>query len=92
MTNIQTMFDTSPSVLKKVAGFHNDGVPCADFQILKVFVFDRVNQRRYHGNYTIPDGWITLGHLPEIRWIPFYGYTTYVNSHVCQFKDNDLQV
>jgi hypothetical protein len=73
MTNIQTMFDTSPYVLKKVAGYRSDGVPYADFQILKFFVFDRVNETRYHGNYTIPGGWIALGHHPQKRWINFYG-------------------
>jgi hypothetical protein len=73
MTNIQTMFDTSPSVLKKGAGYRSDGVPYADFQILKVFVFDCVNEKRYHGNYTTQDGWIVLGHQSEKRWIPLYG-------------------
>jgi hypothetical protein len=35
MTNIQTMFDTSPCVLKEVVGYRSDGVTYADFQILK---------------------------------------------------------
>ena len=73
MTNIQTMFDTSSFVLKKVVGYRSDGVPYADFQIIEVFVFDRVNETKYHGNYTTPGGWIALGHQPEKRWIPFYG-------------------
>jgi hypothetical protein len=72
MTNVQTMFDTYPCVLKKVVGYRSDGVPYENFQILKVFVFDRINEMRYHGNYTIPGGWIALGHQPEKRWIPFY--------------------
>lgn len=72
VTNIQTMFDTSPSVLKKVVGYRSEGVTYANFQILKVFVFDHVNETRYHGNYMKPEGWFTLGHQPEQRWIPFY--------------------
>ena len=80
MTNIQTMFDTSLCVLKEVADYRSDGVPYIDFQILKVSVFDRVYEKRYHGNYTIPGGWIALGHQPEKRWIPFNGDMWIVSS------------
>jgi len=73
MTIIQTMFDTSPCVLKEVVGYRSEGVTYANFPILKFFVFYHVIETRNHGNYTIPGGWITLGHQPEQRWIPFCG-------------------
>ena len=54
MTDIQTMFDTSPCVLKKVVGYRSDGFPYADCQILKAFVADHVKETRYHGNDKTP--------------------------------------
>ena len=42
-TNIQTIFDLCPRVLKHVVGYCSHSIACANFQLLKIVVFDQVD-------------------------------------------------
>jgi hypothetical protein len=61
MTNIQTIFDFCPPVLKKVAGYCIDIVLFVDCQLLKVVFFYLVDGVRYHLYHTMPGRWISIG-------------------------------
>jgi hypothetical protein len=50
MTNIQTLFNLCPHVLSRVVGYCSHRIPYASLQLLKIMVFDLVDELRKHWN------------------------------------------
>ena len=59
--NIQSMFDLSSHVWKYVVGYCSQSLLFAGFQLLKIVVFDLVDEERYHLYHTVPGRWIGRG-------------------------------
>jgi hypothetical protein len=54
MTNIQTIFNLCPHVLNHVLGYCSHSIPYASLQLLKIIVFDLVDEVK---NQQILDAW-----------------------------------
>jgi len=65
MTNIEMIFNPCLHVLKHVLGYHSH-ITYAGYQLLKIIVFDLVDEVRNYFTYMMPGGW--FGKRTPIAW------------------------
>ena len=65
MTNIEMIFNPCLRVLKHVLGYHSH-ITYAGYQLLKIIVFDLVDEVRNYFTYMMPGGW--FGKRTPIAW------------------------
>lgn len=97
MTNIEMIFNPCLHVLKHVLGYHSH-ITYAGFQLLKVNVFDLVDEVRNYFTYMMPGGWFGKGtpiawplRSPDLTPLDCRDSIPYVNNLVYLVKIHELQ-
>lgn len=97
MTNIETIFNPCLHVLKHGLGYHSH-ITYAGFQLLKVIVFELVDEVTNYFTYMMPGGWFGKGtpiawslSSPDLTPMDCRDSIPYVNNLIYLVKNHELQ-